>query len=65
MGCVKVAVDPADVVSPCVNLCTLNADDICLGCARTIDEIAAWGTMPADARRAVLASLPQRMASLS
>lgn len=61
----RVAVEPADSMSPCVQLCTLNTDDVCLGCARTIDEIAAWGTMPADARRAVLASLPQRMAGLS
>ncbi len=32
----------------------------CLGCRRTLSEIAAWGTMTEDEQRAVLAELPQR-----
>jgi predicted Fe-S protein YdhL (DUF1289 family) len=32
----------------------------CEGCLRTIDEIAAWGGLDDDARRAVLARLPTR-----
>jgi predicted Fe-S protein YdhL (DUF1289 family) len=32
----------------------------CRGCARTIDEIAAWGTLDDDAKRAVWARLQQR-----
>lgn len=32
----------------------------CRGCLRTIDEIAAWGTLDDDARRAVLQALPSR-----
>jgi predicted Fe-S protein YdhL (DUF1289 family) len=35
--------DPAD--SPCVRRCTLNDDDICIGCGRTLADIAAWGGM--------------------
>ena len=30
------------VESPCVRLCTLDDEDICLGCHRHIDEICAW-----------------------
>jgi predicted Fe-S protein YdhL (DUF1289 family) len=26
-------------VSPCVGICTLNENDICIGCNRHIDEI--------------------------
>lgn len=32
----------------------------CVGCLRSLDEIAAWGAMPNAARLGVLAQLPQR-----
>jgi predicted Fe-S protein YdhL (DUF1289 family) len=32
----------------------------CLGCRRTLEEIARWGSMSEDEQRAVLAELPQR-----
>jgi len=32
----------AAIASPCIDNCTLNEDDICLGCGRLIDEITAW-----------------------
>ena len=32
----------ARAVSPCVRKCTLDDDDICVGCFRHIDEICAW-----------------------
>jgi predicted Fe-S protein YdhL (DUF1289 family) len=35
----------------------------CLGCFRTLNEIAAWGMLDADAKRRVLALLPAREAS--
>jgi len=30
------------VPSPCNGICTLGRQDICLGCGRTIEEIAEW-----------------------
>ncbi len=57
------AVDPgASADSPCTLVCTLDADDVCLGCARTLDEIAAWSSLPLPARRVILAALPARRA---
>ena len=32
----------------------------CLGCRRTLDEIARWGTMTEAEQAAVLAQLPAR-----
>ena len=29
--------------SPCIGVCTLNAEDICIGCNRHIDEIIQMG----------------------
>lgn len=49
--------------SPCVRRCCLDADDICLGCFRTMDEICAWRTMGAPARENVNALAAERKAS--
>ena len=42
------------IESPCVKLCRLDAQDTCVGCRRTLDEIARWETMADAERRAVL-----------
>ena len=34
-------------VSPCINVCVLDAQPVCTGCGRTIDEIARWAQMSA------------------
>lgn len=54
--------EPADVASPCVGVCVISDDDLCQGCARTIEEIAGWGAASFDERRRVLAELPGRRA---
>ena len=49
------------IASPCINVCTLDAEGRrCLGCHRTIDEIAAWGGMDDEERARVMALLPAR-----
>jgi uncharacterized protein len=37
----------------------------CLGCGRTLDEIALWSVLDDDDKRAVWALLPARLAALS
>jgi predicted Fe-S protein YdhL (DUF1289 family) len=55
----------AEPASPCTNVCALDpATGWCLGCGRTIEEIAGWGMATAEERRAILAALPGRMARL-
>ncbi len=49
------------VVSPCVSICRLDAKgEICLGCLRSMDEIAAWPALTPDQRRAVLQNVATR-----
>lgn len=49
------------VASPCINVCRMDAaSGWCVGCMRTIDEIAAWGGMSDAQREAVIRLLPQR-----
>ena len=56
----------ADPVSPCVAVCRMDdASGLCAGCLRTLDEIAAWGVLSDDERRAVWGSLGERAQALS
>ncbi|MGA0610589.1 DUF1289 domain-containing protein [Caldimonas sp. KR1-144] len=55
---------PGPVPSPCISVCRMNAaTGWCEGCWRTIDEIAAWASMPDEAKRAVWRALPEREAA--
>lgn len=45
------------VVSPCVSVCEVDERDICVGCLRTLDEIAAWGSMSHEERIHVMTRL--------
>jgi uncharacterized protein len=40
----------AGVASPCVDICRLDAQGLCVGCRRTLSEIAEW-SRASDARR--------------
>jgi hypothetical protein len=52
------------VASPCISVCVMDrTTGLCSGCLRTLDEIARWGTIDDDARRAIVASLPSRRAA--
>ena len=56
----------SDVPSPCTNVCTIDATTgLCIGCLRTLDEIARWGALDAEAKRAVWAELDIRRAGLA
>jgi len=48
------------VPSPCVSICALDEDDICIGCQRSGDEIINWGKMNNEQRREVLRRAQQR-----
>jgi len=48
--------------SPCNKTCLLDAvSGLCEGCGRTRNEIALWGSMTEPQRRAVMATLGERL----
>ncbi|MBI1979977.1 MAG: DUF1289 domain-containing protein [Methylocystis sp.] len=53
------------VDSPCVKICELDRDDVCVGCGRTRAEIAGWTAMsePQKAKVVELADGRKRIAS--
>jgi predicted Fe-S protein YdhL (DUF1289 family) len=54
------------VPSPCVDVCKMDAaTGWCLGCARSIDEIAAWASLDNVGKRRVWKLLPARHAALA
>ena len=44
------AIDDSPPLTPCIGVCKLDGNGLCLGCRRTLAEIARWGTMN-DAER--------------
>lgn len=55
-----------EIDSPCVKICVIHPDaKICVGCHRTGDEIAIWSRLTPEARRAIMADLPERGKSLT
>jgi hypothetical protein len=51
----------ADVASPCINVCRMDAaSGYCEGCRRTLEEIACWSNYSTTEKRALLARLPAR-----
>ncbi len=53
----------AKVPSPCTKICTLDEQGrYCIGCLRTLDEIARWSELDDAERRAVLARVAERRA---
>jgi uncharacterized protein len=54
------------VETPCVNVCLLDSElGLCVGCGRTIDEIANWASMSDVERAAIMAALPARLESFA
>lgn len=52
------------IETPCVKICTLDArSGLCLGCGRTVDEIARWTAMSTAERQRIMGELPARLAA--
>jgi len=52
---------PKAIATPCVQVCVVDAGaGLCLGCKRTLPEIARWSRLSDDERAAIMAELPAR-----
>lgn len=50
--------------SPCVRICTLNADKICIGCGRNLEEIQNWETFSDETKLTIKAQLKERLSEI-
>ena len=65
-GTLRIVAGESNVPSPCIDICRIDAvTGLCEGCLRTIDEIAAWGSLDDRARREVWKRLPGRRQAVS
>lgn len=48
------------LVSPCINICSLDEEEICMGCFRHIDEIRLWSKTDIATQQKILANIEQR-----
>ena len=49
------------IESPCTKVCTLDpTGHICLGCRRTVHEIATWASLSDPQRARIMSELPMR-----
>jgi uncharacterized protein len=50
------------IETPCNKVCTVDpASALCVGCGRTLDEIASWLAFSAEQRSRIMAELPRRL----
>jgi predicted Fe-S protein YdhL (DUF1289 family) len=50
------------ISSPCIKTCVVDGvSQLCLGCGRTLPEIAKWGSLSEAERLAIMATLAERM----
>ncbi|MCZ2722920.1 DUF1289 domain-containing protein [Marinomonas sp. 15G1-11] len=48
------------IKSPCINLCSLDDKDICIGCYRSGAEITIWGRSTPEEQRQILIKVQER-----
>jgi len=54
------------VPSPCIKICTYDSGaGLCMGCGRSLEEIAAWAQMSAGERLKIMEALPMRLKAMS
>ena len=53
--------DSPPLATPCVKVCIVDGESgLCLGCYRTLAEVAAWARFSDAERAEIMASLPAR-----
>jgi hypothetical protein len=49
------------IATPCIKVCIVDGESgLCMGCHRTLPEVATWLRLTAEARAAIMAELPAR-----
>ena len=55
-----------EVDSPCIKICVIHPEErLCIGCYRSIEEIATWSRLSPEDRQTITADLAGRSAKLT
>ncbi|WP_415225661.1 DUF1289 domain-containing protein [Psychromonas sp.] len=52
----------SEIGSPCIRHCTLNKEDICIGCFRSLTEILHWREADDAQKKQILSFAQERQA---
>jgi uncharacterized protein len=54
------------ISSPCIQVCAVSGETgFCIGCGRTLREIAAWRSLTEQERMAIMETLPGRLQNMA
>ena len=60
-GRISIQAAMSPISSPCTKVCTIDPRSrLCLGCGRTLTEIAEWASLPESERLCIMVELPAR-----
>lgn len=59
----ELAANLQPVASPCISICRLDENDVCIGCFRTAREITEWLSYSDEKRSEIMERLPARAGS--
>jgi predicted Fe-S protein YdhL (DUF1289 family) len=60
------AAAPRSIPTPCIKVCVVDGESgLCLGCFRTLPEIARWSALDDAARAELMSDLPGRRSRIS
>ena len=48
------------IASPCISICALDENDVCVGCYRSAQEITRWSNADNPERQQILTSAAER-----
>ena len=52
---------PKPIATPCIKVCVVDGESgLCMGCYRTLAEVAGWTRLDEAQREAIMAQLPGR-----
>jgi predicted Fe-S protein YdhL (DUF1289 family) len=52
---------PKPIATPCIQVCVIDGESgLCLGCHRTLKEVARWSSLSESERSSIMAALPGR-----
>jgi predicted Fe-S protein YdhL (DUF1289 family) len=54
-----------EIRSPCISVCVLDENDICMGCFRSAQEVTDWFMASEDEKRDILRRVEQRREAAS
>ncbi|MCC7516326.1 MAG: DUF1289 domain-containing protein [Pseudomonadales bacterium] len=53
------------IESPCISICAMDENDVCVGCYRSAEEITRWSNADNGERRQIISAAAERAKAAS